>query len=147
MAKPKVSIRRISEKEMYEGMSPKRIERLKEDLYNIRFASKLNLEVFGGTSASVPIPVHLLGRKLSKNDEYLISQMVALIVNDHAARYAKTAQYIHKAPKDDKHSLMIVKNSKYAVKRGKEHKALLKKLWARKEKLKKHEMFRLALGI
>ena len=144
---PKPTIRKISEKEAFEGLSPKRIAAMKRDLTNIKFASKHGMEIFGGTYSSIPLPVHLLGKKLSKNDERIIAGMVALIVNEHAERYAKTVQYLHKMPKSDANVQMIVKNSKYAIKRGKEHGKLLKTLWARKAKLKKHELFGLWLGI
>jgi hypothetical protein len=147
MPKSKMTVRSISEKEAFEGLSPKRIAAMKQSLANIKFASKNKIEVFSGTYSSVPIPVHLLGKKLSKNDERIIAGLVALIVNDVHGKFARTIQYIHKMPKDNPQVQMIVKNSKYAEKRGKEHKKLLDELWAKKDKLKKGELFRLWLGI
>lgn len=147
MTKPKITMRQVSDKEMFEGMSKKTIDRLKKDVANIKFASKNKMEIFGGTFSSIPIPLHLLARKLSKQDEYIISQMIAFIVNDAHARCAKTVQYINKMPKDHPQVKMILKNTNYAIKRGKEHKDILDKLWKRKDKIKKHEMFSLFLGI
>ena len=147
MPKSKITSRKISEEEAFEGLSPKRIEAIMRDVANIKFASKHNLEHFGGTYSSIPIPLHLLGKKMSKNDQYIIHQMVALIANDIHGRCARTVQYVHKMPKEDSNVKMLVKNSRYAQKRGKEHKKLLDNLWKRKDKLKKHELFSLWLGV
>jgi hypothetical protein len=147
MKKLKITARRITEEEAVEGLSPKRAAALKKDLMDLRYASKHKIETFNGSYSSVPIPLHILKSKISKEDEHNIYQLVAMVVNKLKGRHARTVRFVSSLPKESEHRQRIIKQCKYSERRGQEDKVALDKLWKRKEKLKKHELFRIALGI
>lgn len=147
MSKPKVTIKPVDEKELLADIGPKAMARMEKDIENIKFASKHHMETFGGTYASSPLPLHLLSRKLSKQDEWNVHQFVAMVLNAKMEEYAQTIRYVYNMPKDDKDVLRIMKNTKYAIKMGKKYKDGLNKLWKRTKKLKKGELFLIGLKL
>lgn len=116
----------LSKKKNYEKTDN---ELTKKTAMDLGFEDASGAESFGFIAASVPLPLHLLQSKISKNDAHTISRMVAMRVNEAMARAARTVQYVAKAPIKNSNRTRILDNTKFTIKYGDKAKNDIKKLF------------------
>jgi hypothetical protein len=102
---------------------------VKNSMEDFDFEAKSGAESFGYVAHSVPIPTHLLSSKISKNDNYMISRMVAMRVNEALGKAARTVQYVANTPKNNANRKRIVANTRSAIGQGDKAKTKLKTLF------------------
>ena len=144
MAKKKITIttKSITRKEFLENFTGKKLKTMKESLKIGDLEAKYNIDAFHGYCHSVPIPVRLLRSRISKQDEYAISQMIAHVVNKEKGTFARTAQFLDKHPAGTAKGDLVRKGIKWTIEGGKEGQAAMDEMWAKPEgyKVGKYEV-------
>lgn len=129
----KIKSRPVSDEELKKELPKKKYVEMMESLRLIKFASKHKISDFNSTAGLIPIPLHLLKSRISKEDEYYIYKFVAIRCNEQQYQDMRSFLFLMENSDLPEVKIIMEKLKKYG-KQKKYYREFMNNIWKRPEK-------------